>query len=173
MKNEECVLVEELLPLYIEDITSSQANALIKEHLKSCITCNETYEKMKVNVHITTETSKPSKKTLHYINSIKVWYLLCPLIAFAFHRFDLNVMLHLYEGILVLFSLSCIVSEIYHRATWWDTECAELQRETREDVKRKRGRFYTRPILLAIPSLLVIVIIELPKIINYILDYII
>lgn len=173
MKNEECVLVEELLPLYIEDITSSQANALIEEHLKNCITCNETFEKMKVNVHITTEPSKPSKKTLRYINSIKVWYLLCPLIAFVFLRFDLNVMLHLYEGILLLFSLSCIVSELYHRSTWWDAECVELQRETREDVKRKRGRFYTRPILLAIPSLLVIVIMELSRIINYISDYIV
>lgn len=173
MKNEECVLVEELLPLYIEDITSSQTNALIEEHLKNCIKCNETFEKMKVNVHITTEPSKPSKKTLRYINSIKVWYLLCPLIAFVFLRFDLYVMLHLYEGILVLFSLSCIVSEIYHRSTWWDAECVELQRETREDVKRKRGRFYARPILLAIPSLLVIVIMELSRIINYISDYIV
>lgn len=171
MKNEDCILVEELLPLYIEDLTSSQANVLIEEHLKNCITCNETFEKMKVNVHITTEPSKPNKKTLRYISCIKVWYLLCPLLAFAFLRFNLNIMLHLYEGILALFSLSCIVSEIYHRAAWWDRECVELQKETREDVKRKRGRFYTRPILLAIPSLLVIAMLELPGIIKYISDY--
>ena len=41
MKNEKCALVKELVPLYIEEITSQEATEIIEEHIKTCTLCRE------------------------------------------------------------------------------------------------------------------------------------
>ena len=43
MKNEKCALVKELVPLYIEEITSQEATEIIEEHIKTCTLCREFY----------------------------------------------------------------------------------------------------------------------------------
>lgn len=168
MKNENCAIVEELLPMYIEELSSPEVSNFIEEHLKTCETCRDTYQKMKATLHINPAVSKPNKRILGYINGARIWYLMCPLMALVFYRFGWETILHLYEGMLILCSFIFIASEVGYKSTWWDTECIELQQEGRKNSKKKWGQFYTRPFLLAIPSLLVLFIIELPRIIHYI-----
>ena len=36
MKNKECNLVKDLLPNYIDKVTSNETNVFIEEHLKNC-----------------------------------------------------------------------------------------------------------------------------------------
>lgn len=171
MKNKECIITQDLLPLYIEGITSEETNDLLVRHLKTCPDCSEAYRKMNANIRVTTETAKPHKNTVWYLNGIKTWYLLCPLLAFTFEKFNLGRALYFYEGIMILFSLFCIASEVFHRDTWWDKECADLQKESRNDAKKKWGVFYTHPILLAMPSISIVIIMELPRLINFVLTY--
>lgn len=42
----ECKIVEDLLPLYIEELTSSETSSFVKVHLQGCEKCAETYQRM-------------------------------------------------------------------------------------------------------------------------------
>ena len=46
MKNE-CYIVRDILPLYVEDMVSEETAKFVKEHLAECINCREDYEGMK------------------------------------------------------------------------------------------------------------------------------
>ena len=45
MKN--CKIVQDLLPNYIENLTSEETNTFIEEHLTECEDCKKIYETMK------------------------------------------------------------------------------------------------------------------------------
>lgn len=44
MERKECIYVQELLPLYAEDVCSPQCSALIRQHLECCNECRTAYE---------------------------------------------------------------------------------------------------------------------------------
>ena len=163
MKNEKCLFVEELLPLYIENVTSPEATALIEEHMRSCPACTELYEDLASGIHVKVETEKTNFHTVQYINGIKLWYLLCPLLALLFQCLGFSEILYLYKGFLILCGVCFIASEVHHRATWWDPDCAKLQDSTRTSSKKRWGDFYMRPILIALPPVLVVLVLELPR----------
>lgn len=170
MKDEKCTLIRELLPLYIEEITNEETTNIMKEHIKTCTSCRELCKKEKMNFSLHFEPVKIDKETLVYINGIKLWYLLCPLIMLLLLRLEWPTFLRIYEGFLFLFAVCCIASEIFYKGTWWDPECVQTQEEIRDNVKKKRGKLYTRPILIALPSILTILIMELPRCIGYFIN---
>ena len=45
MKNE-CNIVRDLLPLYIENMASEETRAFVEVHLSNCPECNEIYDSM-------------------------------------------------------------------------------------------------------------------------------
>lgn len=44
--NKQCDIVQDLLPLYVDDACSEASAEMIKEHMETCETCKEIYEKM-------------------------------------------------------------------------------------------------------------------------------
>ena len=44
-----CAIIKDLLPLYIDGLTSEETNALVEEHLAECDGCRLTYQVMKDN----------------------------------------------------------------------------------------------------------------------------
>ena len=42
-----CEIINDLLPLYIDDLCNEKSKEVIKEHLSSCESCKRNYEKMK------------------------------------------------------------------------------------------------------------------------------
>ncbi|MBU5676888.1 zf-HC2 domain-containing protein [Alkaliphilus sp. MSJ-5] len=62
-----CEIIQDLLPSYIDDLTSSESNLEIEEHLKNCPQCKEIFEQMKAevkveNIEYNKEKIKPFKK---------------------------------------------------------------------------------------------------------------
>ena len=62
-----CEIVKDLLPSYIDGLTSAESNSEIEEHLKTCRECTEILEQMKTevdveNVELNKEMIKPFKK---------------------------------------------------------------------------------------------------------------
>ncbi len=47
-----CDVINDLLPLYVEEVTSGDTNQLVEEHLASCDTCRKDWEIMKKEVFI-------------------------------------------------------------------------------------------------------------------------
>jgi hypothetical protein len=46
-KNNDCKIIQDLLPNYMENLTLSTTNGFIEEHLKECQECNSIFENMK------------------------------------------------------------------------------------------------------------------------------
>ena len=49
-KENNCNIVQDLLPSYIENLTSEETNLFIKEHLKTCKRCKDIYNNMTENI---------------------------------------------------------------------------------------------------------------------------
>ena len=52
MKNNECKIINDLLPNYISNLTSNETNKFIEHHLAECDKCKKVYEKMQKNLEI-------------------------------------------------------------------------------------------------------------------------
>ena len=52
MKNKDCNLVKDLLPNYIDRVTSSETDIFIEEHLKNCDKCRNSFKNMSAEMKI-------------------------------------------------------------------------------------------------------------------------
>lgn len=76
MKNgKECSIVQDLLPNYIEHLTSEDSNNFIEEHLKGCQECTRVYRQMTKPI-INDNNKKESEEFHGYMNKTKLRYFL-------------------------------------------------------------------------------------------------
>lgn len=61
----ECKIVQDLLPNYIEELTNEETNKYIDEHLKKCENCKKVLESMKKDIQV--NDLKRTKKEVKYI----------------------------------------------------------------------------------------------------------
>ena len=81
--NKKCNIVIDLLPTYIENMTSSETNKFIEEHLKNCKDCNKIYMNMTEELkkeeitdsEILKEIKKYKNKTI-FIKAIIILFIL-------------------------------------------------------------------------------------------------
>ena len=68
-----CEVIRDLMPLYIDKLTSEETNEMIEEHLKDCGACQQFYEEMSVEMKTELKESiKPKEKEkLNYLKRIK------------------------------------------------------------------------------------------------------
>lgn len=68
MENKQfCKIVEDLLPNYIEEMTSKETNKLIEEHLKKCQVCKNKLNNMKSDIIV----DKIDDREIEYLKKIK------------------------------------------------------------------------------------------------------
>ncbi len=82
-----CKIIQDLLPLYCDKLTSKESNEEIEIHLQDCAECMEIYETMK-----NAPADIPVDRNLQPLKKVKLWY----------HRRVLLILL-LLLGLLVLF----------------------------------------------------------------------
>ena len=84
----ECKAIQDLLPNYIENLTSKETNNFIQEHLNECDDCKNVLENMKKNLEVNTVKSdgREVKYIKKYNNRLKVLrnILLIIVIVFIF-----------------------------------------------------------------------------------------
>lgn len=68
-----CEIIRDLLPLYVDDLTSETSNQEIEEHLRTCEDCQKFYEEMSREIGRQLEESiKPEeKRKIHYLRKIR------------------------------------------------------------------------------------------------------
>ena len=75
-----CKIIQDLLPTYIENLTSEETTKFIEEHLKNCSECQTVYNNMKESLEQetleNTETVKKIKKYKRRIRLIKTIFVL-------------------------------------------------------------------------------------------------
>ena len=67
MKEIKCTIIQDILPLYIDDVVAQDTREMVEGHLKKCGKCKKEYESMKGNLFLPAENkdlviSKLSKK---------------------------------------------------------------------------------------------------------------
>lgn len=70
MKNE-CSIVQDLLPLYFENMVSENTAAFVKEHLENCSECAAEREAMKAGKQIDEVTAQQRENDIVVINTLK------------------------------------------------------------------------------------------------------
>lgn len=75
--NLSCDVIKDILPLYVEDLASSDTRRLVEEHLCSCNNCKKEYEKLCTSVNTTTDVNiLPLKQLQKALNKRKYLIIL-------------------------------------------------------------------------------------------------
>lgn len=69
MKNNNCKVVQDLLPNYVEKLTSKETNNFVEEHLKECENCQKVLDIMKSDLKNERDISE--KKEVDYMKTFK------------------------------------------------------------------------------------------------------
>lgn len=85
---EKCSLVKDLLPSFIDGITSKETSKLVAEHLQECTECKNSYDNMKKELNITETPEikkkiKIFKKINHKIRTLQIIILIILIILFG------------------------------------------------------------------------------------------
>ena len=85
-EKKDCNIVQDLLPNYIENLTSSESNKYIEEHLKNCSECKSILDNMKKEFNV--DINKQDKREVKYIkkfsNKLKFLKIILTVILISF-----------------------------------------------------------------------------------------
>lgn len=62
-----CEVVKDILPLYVDDVLSSDSRALVEEHLKACDECADRYKNLKANDSFTLKKNEEDRAVIKKI----------------------------------------------------------------------------------------------------------
>lgn len=82
----ECKIIQDLLPNYIENLTTKETKAYIEEHLEKCQSCKQVLERMKqeFNLNITKKDNREVKYIKKFNKKINILKLIISLILVVF-----------------------------------------------------------------------------------------
>ena len=68
----DCAVIKDLLPSYLDGLTSTESNALVEAHLAQCGDCRRYYEEMRLEAE---KTPEAMEKKLHILRGLnrRVW----------------------------------------------------------------------------------------------------
>ena len=72
-KSEECKIVKDLLPNYLEDLTDSITNDFIEKHIENCNDCEQTLKDMKGEIQL---NKIQNNKKINALKKAKKIYIL-------------------------------------------------------------------------------------------------
>jgi hypothetical protein len=58
MKETKCTIIQDILPLYIDEVVSQDTKEMVDEHLQHCARCKKEYESMKRDLYIPVENKE-------------------------------------------------------------------------------------------------------------------
>lgn len=75
MKDIKCTIIQDLLPLYVDDVVSDDSKEMVEAHLQQCEHCQREYEGMKQEVYIPTQTETSMLKRIQRNWRYKKWMI--------------------------------------------------------------------------------------------------
>jgi hypothetical protein len=78
MKEIKCTIIQDILPLYIDEVVSQDTKEMVDQHLQHCEKCQKEYETMKSKLYIPAENKAPIIKGIN-----KKWRKKKVIISFA------------------------------------------------------------------------------------------
>ena len=65
MKEIKCTIIQDILPLYIDEVVSQDTKEMVDQHLQHCEKCQKEYETMKIKLYIPAENKAPVIKKIN------------------------------------------------------------------------------------------------------------
>ena len=89
MKEKDCKIVQDLLPNYIEKLTTDETNKFIEEHLSQCEECKEKLKNMQEEINVKNKESelKQVKYIKKYSNKMKILKIVLSVIVIVYLLF--------------------------------------------------------------------------------------
>jgi hypothetical protein len=72
----DCAVVRDLLPSYVERLTSEETNRVMEEHFADCEDCTSERDTMMKTIHDTIAITKKNEKVVNYLKKAKILYVL-------------------------------------------------------------------------------------------------
>lgn len=170
MKELNCAVARDLLPLYVDELLSAETAALLDAHLADCPACRETLARMRAEVEVRPlKPAAPAKQVRRYVHGLRLWYLLCPLLAFVLQYFHLARASRFYIGLLAVLSVIGLASQFVSGATMGgiDYEQVRLHDESERRSRRNWGAYYASPLQLVLPALLLVCVVLANKLAGF------
>jgi len=76
MKDIKCTVIQDLLPLYVDEVVSDDTKSLVNEHLLTCEICKNEYEQMKGTLYVPIENKATLFSQLKKRWNRKKWLLI-------------------------------------------------------------------------------------------------
>lgn len=121
-KKLECEIVQDLLPMYVDNLTSEYTSNQVRQHLEYCQACQQTYQLMNDDEEERIEYKKDSKKLKRYLKKVKwVHILMGAIIAFITYRIGIQYTYYqlAYEVNTIVKSDLVVVTELYELENGW------------------------------------------------------
>ncbi|MFR9271029.1 MAG: zf-HC2 domain-containing protein [Clostridia bacterium] len=67
-----CSIIKDIIPLYIDNLTSEDSNKIIREHIQECVECKDYYNSLVQ--HMESESKEKETKAVQEINYMKKIY---------------------------------------------------------------------------------------------------
>ena len=128
MKEIKCTIIQDVLPLYIDEVVSQDTKEMVEQHLQHCEKCKKEYETMKRKLYIPAENKAP------IINKInKRWRKKKAIISFA----------SIFATALILFGVFAYVF-YYERVIPYSKDLIKIERQNDNQlVSHYYGKSYS------------------------------
>ena len=144
-EKKECSVVQDLLPNYIESLTTKDTNEFIEEHLKDCIQCQNVLKNMKDELNINKQ--KRDAREVEYIKKynkkMKIWkkLLLIALVLLMIYGISIVYKLSIFNKIAEKNEESKNLNNYYYYSITNDTlmECFKKDGIIKMNVRQSRG----------------------------------
>lgn len=110
MKNLNCNIIKDLLPSYIDKISSDETNKLVKEHLDSCKDCYSIFKKMRKDVD--NELIDSEFEQLDYLKKYKINKMITVLFAITLTLCIVIFSVIFYKSVLTTIPLPVYLEDI-------------------------------------------------------------
>jgi len=113
--NKECPIVQDLLPLYEEDLLQLGTKQFVEEHLKSCQECRQIAQQSQIPLPVEVERGGGSKKMIRNI-TLKLTTIQIFFIAIAFILAMGTTVLNDNSGFILTYALLGAVTYLFYRS---------------------------------------------------------
>ncbi len=114
MKNE-CAIVQDLLPLYEEELLQVETKQFIEEHLKSCKECRLIAEQSQIPLPAEVEPGEPSKKMIRKI-TLRLTTIQIFFVAIAFMLAMGTTVMNDNAGFILTYTILGVVTYLFYRS---------------------------------------------------------